>query len=362
MENSLSDPLENDITGVARAAIADSAFTCCALSIKSGKDYPYRVYLGKPDPAKPESLQRYALFDVASLTKPLATTLLALVALDRKSLRLEEAAATYLPNTPALGNGATIEDLLSHRSGLPAIPALELCFPDSRTVDREKAITRLRGIKPVSEPGRRVEYSCTGFLLLGLILERIGGERLSTLFHREIALPLGLGHKRPEAGKALFSPDANMKDDCVPTEFCAWRHRRIKGEVHDESSYCMGGDGGNAGLFADLEGVERLFAVYENGAGLIPERWVGEARRCRTEGMEQRRGLGLLLSGANWGNETYGHTGFVGTSMWRDPRASITGIALTNRVYHGREGTLPKIQRFRELFHASIAKTGGLNP
>ncbi len=362
MEKPLSDRLENDITGIARAAIADSAFTCCALSVKSGKDHPRRVYLGKPDPAKPEPLERYALFDVASLTKPLATTLLALVALDRNSLRLEEEAATYLPDTPALDNGATIEDLLCHRSGLSAIPALELCFPDSRAVDREKAIARLRSIKPVSEPGRRVEYSCTGFLLLGLILESVGGERLSSLFQREIASPLRLDRAEPGSGRALFLPDPELRENCVPTEYCAWRHRRIKGEVHDESSYCMGGDGGNAGLFADLEGVETLFAVYESGASLITERWIREARKCRTEGMEQRRGLGLLLSGADWGSETYGHTGFVGTSMWRDPMKPITGIALTNRVYHGREGTLPKIQQFRELFHARIAKSGGFNP
>ncbi len=357
MGKAMLKPLEYDITELARASIADSAFACCALSISAPHNAPSRIYLGNPDPDKPERLERYALFDVASLTKPLATALLALVALDRKFLRLEEKAITYLPDTPAFENGATIEDILCHKSGLPAIPALEKNFPDNANIDRGEAISILKNIKPISGPGEHVEYSCTGFLLLGLILESIGGQRLSTLFRNEIAMPLGLDDKGLRTGQAFFMPGDGMRKACVPTEFCAWRKRRIQGEVHDESSFCMGGDGGNAGLFADLEGVETLFSVYENGAGLVPERWVLEARRCRTEGMEQRRGLGLLLSGVNWSDETYGHTGFVGTSMWRDPLRSITGIALTNRVYYGREGTLGKIQRFREGFYARIAKS-----
>lgn len=355
--NKFIDP---SVINLAEDALGDFTFPCCAISVKKNGNTQERCFLGFPDPEKKDPLERYALFDLASLTKPLATTLLALVALSRGIMRLDDEATYFLEDAKGLKNGCTIEDLLCHRSGLPAIPALEIFFPNSATIDRDEAIFHLKNILPACRPKEHVEYSCTGFLLLGLILERLGQSRLASLFRREIASPLGLDNSAPLAARALFSPEPEARNSCVPTEYCAWRARRIQGEVHDESSFCMGGDGGNAGLFANLEGVETLFSIYEHGAGIIPEKWVTEARACRTEGMEQRRGLGLLLSGANWSDETYGHTGFVGTSMWRDPRTSLSAILLTNRIYYGRDTTTLKIQQFREKFHARIALNGGI--
>ena len=354
--------LDGRAEDLVEADLADGTFPCCAISLGFQPEARERKYFGSPDPeTSSEPLTPGALFDLASLTKPLATTILALIALERGLFRLGDPALAFLPGTPALGNGATIGDLLLHTSGLPAVPSLEKHFPDSSAIDREKAIYHLKNIEPASGPGLHVDYSCTGFLLLGLILEKLGQARLAALFRREIALPLGLEGGKPAAGRALFMPGQQDRTNCVPTEFCSWRLRRMRGEVHDESSFCLGGDGGNAGLFADLAGTETLFGLYIDGGGLLSESTVLEARTCRTEGMEQRRGLGLLLSppASGWSNSTYGHTGFVGNSAWMDPENRLSAIILSNRVYYGRTKTLAKIQAFRTDFHGWLAGQPG---
>lgn len=328
---------------LALEALGERTFTACAISVRDSGAGPARLYAGEA--------RSSSLFDLASLSKPLATTILALRAIEEGELRLEDEASRYLPACPALSNGATIEDLLCHRSGLPAIPALHLAFPDPALADRKKALETLCAIKPLRRPKEMVEYSCTGFLLLGAILELIGGTRLAALFARVIAAPLGL------EGHAMYFPDGDGRSRCIPTEFCPWRGRRMQGEVHDESSWCLGGDGGNAGLFATLEGVERLFGVYGDGGGILRDATVREARQSRTDGMEQRRGLGLLISppARGWDQDTYGHTGFVGNSIWHDPAEGRSVIILSNRVFYGREESLPKIQSFRTAIHSMAA-------
>ncbi|HEY9054665.1 MAG TPA: serine hydrolase domain-containing protein [Rectinemataceae bacterium] len=342
-------------------ALDSSTFACCAASFGhtpggregGGRSAPSQIFAGRLDPETGESApDSRALFDLASLTKPLATALLALKAADRREIDLDREAQAYLPPSRALGLGPSILQILAHCSGLPAIPALEKLFPEPGMADRERAIRFLLDTAPSARPGERIEYSCTGYLILGLILEKVGGARLGELFRSEIAAPLGL------EGRALFCPTPSRRAESVPTEFCLWRGRRIRGEVHDESSWCMGGDGGNAGLFADLEAVEQLFSVYLDGGGLIREELAIMARSCQIQMNGQRRGLGFLISqpAPGWGSETYGHTGFVGNSIWRDPATGLTTIILSNRVYFGRDESLPKIQAFRERFHRAAAE------
>jgi CubicO group peptidase (beta-lactamase class C family) len=353
-------------------AMAERAFTCCAASILRPGAPPIRLFSGIMNPeeaaggVEPAPIRREVLFDLASLTKPLATTILALIALDRGGLRLDDEAVKFLPEARGLRNGASLRDLLRHSAGLPAIPALQAAFPDPSRTDRDKAIARLCAIEAVGRPGKVVEYSCTGFLLLGLILERIGGRRLASLFRDEVASPLGLDG-REGRGLATFCPPEPLHATCVPTEICPWRKTRVRGAVHDESSYCLGGDGGNAGLFADLAAAERLFTVFSDGGGILPEALAHEARLLQTAGMGEPRGLGFQLSFIVGKIDSYGHTGFTGTSIGgfgldSEPRDSVLGILLANRVYYGREDTLEKIRSLRSSFYGSMAKAfDGLN-
>ena len=357
---------------VAGKAWVDGAFPCVAVFARR-HGVAGTALICSPEPVG-APLHADALFDLASLTKPLATTLLALRAMEAGSLRLDDSLARLLPEASGGRNGATVADLLSHRAGLPPVPDLHRFFPDSLAVDRDEACARLLAVPCDRPPGEEMVYSCTGFLLLGLALERIGGLRLALLFEREIARPLGLspsvadspsvaaaagGARKP--GMATFRPSADLLARTVPTELCPWRGRRVRGEVHDESSFCLGGDGGNAGLFADLAGTAALFSVYEDGGSLLKPETVAAARGLWTAGLSRRRGLGLQLhdaetcDGPSWPADSYGHTGFTGTSAWRSPSLDLTAIALTNRVYYGRAATADRIAEFRLAFHGALA-------
>lgn len=353
-------------------AIENRTFPCAAVSVRH-KGQTYISLSGSPEPgARP--LEPGDIFDLASLTKPLATTLVALRAVEAGQLELDAPLSRYLPEAAGGTRGATIMDILSHQAGLPAIPALHAGFPDPTCIDRNVAIARLLEIPCTTDPKREVVYSCTGFMLLGLVLERLGGARLSELFDRELAGPLRLSDRedrtsngdRASGAVATFRPREGLRARAVPVEHCAWRGRRIRGEVHDESSYCLGGDGGNAGLFANLDGVATLFGVYENGGGILMPETVAAARVPRTPQGVHRRGTGLLLHGPEtfdgplWPDDAYGHTGFTGTSVIRSPSLDLAAIVLTNRVYYGRDETAEKIMAFRRSFHAALLRPPAL--
>ncbi len=387
------------------AAYAAGAFPCAAVLVEPDEGEPLRRFVGKPDPlaeaegrsprgAPSVEASEDTVFDLASLTKPLATSLVALKAIESGALDPGAPLGRYLPEAAASRLEPTIRQVMAHSAGLPPIPELQRRFGSAEEADgspeaRARAIAGLLAIEPDNPPGTHVAYSCTGFLLLGIVLERLGGARLSELFAREVARPLGLGDGASKAsgegsGKgpvATFLPGPSLASRCAPTEPCAWRGRRIVGEVHDESSYCLGGDGGNAGLFANLEGAATLFRVWRDGGGLLKKDTVLDARACLTEGLERRRGLGIQLhdgdtcDNADWPIDAYGHTGFTGTCAWRAPglelgesssgdvhgaggragRRGVAVVSLTNRVYGGRDATVDGIVAFRQALHGAVA-------
>ncbi|GAB1482536.1 serine hydrolase domain-containing protein [Treponema sp.] len=352
---------------IVKEALDNDTFPCAAVLVRQkgsvGTELSSRFF-GSPFPGG-SALKENALFDLASLTKSLATTPLILRAFESGALKLQDPLSKYLPKAGAGQFGATIEDLLTHRASLPPVPALQLLFSDPESIERTDAIDRLLAVPAKNLAGQEVVYSCTGFLLLGLVLEHISGMRLGRLFNREIAEPLGLSPHPKSADSdsspiATYNPSAELQLSSVPTEYCSWRKRRMHGQVHDESSYALGGDGGNAGLFATLSAVDRLFSIYENGAGLLTEETVKNARSLHTAGFNLHRGLGLQVhdtetcDGPLWPSDSFGHTGFTGTSAWCSPSLGLTSIILTNRVYYGRDATLTKIQTFRRSFHTSL--------
>lgn len=302
------------------------------------------------------------LFDAASLTKPLATSLLVLKAAEAGSIDLGDALGSYLSCGNASLAALSLRSLLTHSSGLPAIPALERHFPSSSSLDRERAIAALLATRPERTSGENVVYSCTGYLLLGLVLESVSGLALGELYRREIAEALDLPG-------ASFAPGIGASgeplaiDGAAPTEFCAWRGRRVRGQVHDESAYCLGGQAGNAGLFVSLEDV-RITASL-----LLEEGWSGGREflnghsmeglcASSTEGLGERRSLGFRLNepgtfmGSLWPSSSLGHTGFTGTSLAISRDKRMMAIILTNRVYYGREETMQKMADFRLAFHS----------
>ncbi|MDH7483843.1 MAG: serine hydrolase, partial [Spirochaetales bacterium] len=304
------------------------------------------------------------LFDAASLTKPLATALLVMKAWETRALDLDAPLGKFLDGLPPATAEMPIRALMTHTAGLPAIPALQLQFPEPTRLDRAKAVAQLLSIEPETPVGAHVLYSCTGYQLLGLVLEKRGDRLLGELFNQELAVPAGLSH----AGFApSILPDGTPErlPHAAATEYCPWRKRRIQGQVHDESAYCLGGHAGNAGLFLNLESAIALGSLYLQegwcqGRQLLQPSTIVSMLRPSTTGMQEQRSLAFKYHDADtsdgplWPATAFGHTGFTGTSIMFEPQHRIMAVLLTNRVYYGRDATQERIVAFRKRFHSSV--------
>ncbi len=371
-------------------ALADKAFPCIACGLWIDGRERYLRFAGSVDPeaggaragdiGPSGSVGPGTLFDAASLTKPLATAPLALAARDSGALDLAAPVGRYLPEVNASTACIPVGSLLTHTSGLPAIPAIERAFPGAsdrttgskrinaaaRTpaIDRARAVKTLLAIEPERPVGESVVYSCTGYMLLGLILERISGQSLGELYATALARPLGLPRARFASSIGADGGPAPI-DGAAPTEFCAWRGRRVRGQVHDESAYCFGGQAGNAGLFVSLEDVRRSAAAYLGAgaaAGPLSPRSLRDLEEDRTTGLNEARSFGFRMNdgstfaGPLWPASSFGHTGFTGTSLAIWPERRMIAAVLTNRVYFGREPTMQKMADFRVAFHTIAAR------
>lgn len=276
---------------------------------------PFRV------PATKETI-----YDCASLTKPLITTTLVMQAVAEGRIRLDDEF-----------EGFPYRRLLTHTSGLMAWLPL-YAFPDYRQAILEHGRE--------SEPGTRVVYSDLNFILLHDALTRIYGDYAARA-REAIFGPLGLED-------AMLLPPVSLRPRIAATEWgqqyeqgmCAARNivfkgfRRglIWGETHDGNSHHFGGTAGNAGLFATARGVFRIAQGWLDGT-LVPRDLLEEATRNHTEGMQENRGLGWLLSARDHvatkmlSPRAFGHTGFTGTSLWIDPERDRIMVLLTNRVH-----------------------------
>ncbi|NBC28737.1 MAG: serine hydrolase [Spirochaetes bacterium] len=339
-------------------------FPGAAVAVLKGNEVRFRRVFGLRQRApREEPLSETTVFDVASLTKPLATTLVAFRLVDEGTIELNQPIGMILPELRHDLKELTFRQLLTHTAGLPAVPLLHHLFPDAQSVTRHEARRHLLQIGPERVPGTEVEYSCSGFQILGEVLSAAGGARLDELFRRLVAGPL-------ELQATGFCPPREARANCATTERCPWRGRWLRGEVHDESAYCMGGVAGNAGLFSTLDEIVRLADVFRGkgvgrlhrGAGqvrLVSRELMDAATRSYTDGMAQRRGLGVQLNsedaagGPALSTSSYGHTGFTGTSFWIDPDQDLLVVALSNRVHFGRDTSAEAIKQFRHELHAA---------
>lgn len=365
-----------DVDALLEAGIEEHLFTGAACGVWDRGNLLYSRYLGRTGERRDAGrIGAETLWDLASLTKPLATTLLVLRAVESGTIDLDDLVGRYLPEAAAETRDIPIHTLLTHTAGLPAVPALERFFPDPVMADPKAARARLLELRPERRWGESAVYSCTGFLLLGLILERASGLGLGALFRDEIGARLGLVSAGYRAIRCRRNGRCEGAEGAVSeiaeTEFCWWRGRRLRGEVHDESAWCMGGEAGNSGLFATLGETLRLAGQFlPTGLGRDEPRLISEQSRraatiSHTDGLERRRGYGLLLhdaethDGPAWPAETFGHTGFTGTSFFIDPGRERLVVTLTNRVYYGRASTETVFPAFRRRLHGAIAAALG---
>ena len=300
------------------------------------------------------------VFDLASLTKVIATTSLAMLLSDRGVLNLEACLGDILPGfvigmAPGSGkNRVTLRSLLAHSSGLPGYARLfeQHSSPEAML----RAVLRLPLDAP---PGARAEYSDIGFILLGKALEVLSGDLLSRFFEREIVAPLGLETTR-------FCVPPNWREHIPPTEDDkTFRRRVIQGEVEDENCFALGGIAGHAGLFANALDVLRFATCIlaegrtMNGKQLFQPETVRLFATRQTEPAGTTRALGWdtptapSSSGKFFSSGSIGHLGYAGTSLWIDPVRRLAVVLLTNRTWPDRANDA--IRSIRPSFHDAIA-------
>ncbi|OLC56893.1 MAG: hypothetical protein AUH85_04835 [Chloroflexi bacterium 13_1_40CM_4_68_4] len=299
---------------------------------------------GTLDPDTGEACRVDAMFDLASLTK-LATTALVLSFVRDGALTLDVPFQKLMPSF--LDPRSTLRQVLTHTAGLAWHRDY---YKVASGIDAVAALAAKEEL--AYPPGRGYAYSDLGYIMLAAALSRLGSKPFPQLLVERVLRPLGID----ETVLRYNPPDAKA---CAATEFDAtWRKRRIRGEVHDENAFAMGGVSGHAGLFGTAAEYAKLMPVYTSGA-VIGEALAAEARREQAVGPNMRRGLGLVLRpyiGPNCSERfslsSIGHTGFTGTSVWYDPEKDLLVVLLTNSLYYGRDRDP---YRFRIAVHEAIA-------
>ena len=267
------------------------------------------------------------LFDLASITKPFVSTL-ALRAVAAGRVDLDGPLTEILPEWRDKPHGAiTLRMLLAHDSGMNS-------GADYRELLDDNVVRFALERDLVAPPGERVIYSDLGFIAIGELLERLAGSSLKAQMRR-FAAPM------------CYAPPARMRELIPATEDDGWRGR-VQGVVHDEKAYLMGGVAGHAGLFGAAADVawlaeQYLAVVHGRSSGALPEELAREAISEQAFDPVLRRGLGWALKtsdenscGRRVSSAAFGHTGFVGSSVWADPERDCSGVLLTNTVYFGR--------------------------
>lgn len=291
------------------------------------------------------------VFDLASLTKPIATTSLLLLAIAHGQVALDTRIGRYLPQWRGADRDAvTLADLLAHASGLTA--HLPLYRDGAGRADFEQVICTL----PLEYvPRSRAIYSDLGFLLLGFILEDLQQRSLDQQF---AAL-----RDRWELGEIQYRPDPDWRARTAPTGLDAWRGRVLVGEVHDRNAWVLGGVAGHAGLFGTAKAVGALARRWLEGWRAQPSRTSVPhvlarlfSARGDVPGSSRALGWDTMLPTSSCGTlmntEAFGHTGFTGTSLWIDPRRDLYAVLLTNRVHPTDQNQA--ILRVRPAFHDAV--------
>jgi CubicO group peptidase (beta-lactamase class C family) len=344
------------------AALNNKVFSGAALAFSkwetSGYDRFIKYYGGAQYELSKKKLTKDHFFDIASLTKPLATVPVLLALFEKKILKPETRLDEIFSFCPEDKKKITIKQLMSHSAGF--VPHREyfnelIYIPEK---NRKKILLKkILEEKLLSKTEDNHCYSDLGFMLLGLIIEKITGKEIDELTRRIIYTPLGLQ-------KDLIFPSSCENDTrtYVSTGNCLWSKKRLFGVVHDDNCRSIGGVAGHAGLFGTLQGVmqlcEQLLNQWKDRAQhpaysnrLLQETLKPIGDSTWTMGFDMVSPQGSS-AGTFFSRRSVGHLGFTGTSFWIDPEKDCIAVLLTNRVYYGRENW--KIKEFRPAFHDAV--------
>jgi CubicO group peptidase (beta-lactamase class C family) len=338
-------------------AIEGRAFPCASIAVTlGGKLVALKAFGRFTFEQSSPAASTDSIFDLASVTKVIATTSMAMLLYDRGSLDLDAPVTGVLPEFAAgdsRRSQVTFRMLLAHSSGLPAYEKLFL-----RAFTREALLREAFAVPLKNEPGTHAEYSDIGFILLGIALERIAGEPLDRFCQREACGPLGMTD-------TAFNPPVAWRDRIVPTaDDRTFRKRTIQGEVQDENASVMGGVAGHAGVFSTAADLATFANVMLLGGDPILRRATidlftrrellpaGTSRALGWDTPSSRSQSGRYFSAAS-----YGHLGYTGTSLWIDPERQLSVTLLTNRTWPDCSNSA--IKEVRPRFYDAVVEALG---
>jgi beta-N-acetylhexosaminidase len=314
--------------------------------------------------AKSPAVKPTTMYDIASLTKVVATTTLVAKLVEGDfavPLDLDAKVERYLPEwasgpQPEWRHRVTVRHLLTHTSGLPAFKEY---WRTSK--GKQDTLTKIFAEPLEYEPGTKEIYSDLGIILMAEIIERLTGRKLDDLANSFIFSPLGMKD-------SMYKPPKKLWPAIAPTEIDNnYRHRLVQGEVHDENAFAIGGVSGHAGVFSTAPDLAAFCQMLLNGGIYAHQRILRRATVAQFTTPQQLSGgtrtLGWAvptpggLSGSYFSAHSYGHTGFTGTSIWIDPDRQLFVVFLTNRVHPMRENQ--KIQQVRRDLHDAVMQALG---
>lgn len=327
------------------------------------KAYGQSQLLPEPAPMKTD-----LIFDLASLTKPIATATSIMILVERGQIRLWDRITNYIPEfTPYIeekglpGEGIRLFHLLTHTSGLPPYTdPKEVAAKYGEPCPTEALVRYIAGIRKEYRPGVKFVYSCLNYITLAQVVKIVSGQDLAEFSRQNIFRPLGMD-------STFFNPPEEARAKCVPTEVVDGRP--LRGVVHDPLARLQGGVSGNAGLFSTADDLAIFAQMMLNGgefrgvrilSPLAVERMTEIFPHLKFAG----RGFGWDLDsdyatvrGDLFGWSSYGHSGYTGTSIWIDPETATSVIFLTNRVHPDDKGEIISMRsKVANVVAASIIK------
>ena len=360
-------------------AVTQGVFPGAVLLVGRGEEILYEHAFGSRSLVPTKSpMHTSTMFDLASLTKPLATTVAIMLLVSEKKIRLDDRVTRVFPTFGVFGKHAvTFRHLLNHSSGLPdwkpyyedvlnGEKAGKINFVASRAA-QHYVFAQVHREKPVNPTGVRSLYSDLGFMVLGEAVEAISGSTLGRFCQDRIFEPLGLRCTSFIDLTQLRTQRLQPVEEMIaPTENCPWRKKVLCGEVHDDNAYAVGGVAGHAGLFSSAQDIHQLLACLDRCLrgrdNFLPQSLIREFFSRDETVKNSTYALGWdtpsaskSASGEYFSPHSVGHLGFTGTSIWWDLENNYHVVLLSNRVHPTRKNE--KIREFRPMIHDLILKT-----
>ncbi len=352
---------------IVEEAVARKDFPGAVLLVGRKEKVVYRKAFGKSQlvPQR-QPMEESMIFDLASLTKPVAAATSIMILVEQGRLSLDEKVKDFVPEfspyvdeTGKPAEDARIWHLLTHTSGLPPYTeAGEIEKKYGRPCSLENLVSHIAQLKKTSPPGASFTYSCLGYITLSYILKKISGQDIASFSEERIFKPLAMGH-------TFFVPASKYHVSCVPTEVI--EGKPLVGVVHDPLARLQGGVSGNAGLFSTADDLATFAMMMLNkgqhkGRRILSPLTVERMTSLWPKASFSGRGLGWDVDssysstgGDLFGPRSYGHTGYTGTSLWIDPDTETFVIFLTNRIHPVDKGSIVAMRsRVANVVAASI--------